>query len=102
MIAVDTLTLYQSHKLVRAAEIITLSGRSAIVELADGSPRELTIGDDVWKRFEIGTGRAPEPGDFLVYYEQPRGGWYVSVSPGDVFAAGNTKVELDQSAELNP
>lgn len=79
----DTLPSYKSHKTVRAAPILWVSGEMAgackVTLDVDGERIEVAVSPDVFAR-----GR-PQPQDYLVSYDDGR---YVSWSPKLVFDAG--------------
>ncbi len=104
MTDLSTLPSYRSHKIVRAAPIVMLTGTmgpasvtgqptgatpgmTKVVLQVDGAGPlnrlEVEIPDEVFAR-----GR-PDPGSYLVVYEDG----YVSWSPKDVFEAGYTRDE---------
>lgn len=85
---------YLSHKVVRAAKILTISVRTE-----DGTYRLALDGPayvDVTKLWV--TQRQPSPGGYFVQYEDG----YSSYSPAPQFEAGYTAVEPAATAEAEP
>lgn len=81
----DTLPLYKSHKTVRAAPMLWLSGELAgafkVMLEVDGERVEVSVPMETFAR-----GR-PQAGDYIVLYD----GGYVSWSPKAAFTAGYTR-----------
>lgn len=83
--------LYQSHKHVRAAKIVSVDPAEGRMQIdIDGQVGGVAIGDDWMAKHE------PQPGGYLVMYDDG----YMSYSPGQAFEKGNTRI--DESPDARP
>ena len=88
----DDLPAWKCHKIVRASKIT--SAERASVDPGDGAPYVVDLECGAYRVMDAGmvARRVPQVGDYYVVYEDG----YASLSPGDVFEAGYTRLRQDQ------